>query len=92
MEKALYAIDELTEELVMAVALVRPPKSVLDLEVKSVRKKWKDKRFAAAANRAKIEQGAQMLNMEFTDLFSAGIMRMREVATAIELQGKEEKI
>ncbi|MCD5417959.1 HDIG domain-containing protein [Candidatus Bipolaricaulota bacterium] len=90
MEKVLYAIDELTG-LVMAVALVRPSRSVLDLEAKSVRKKWKDKRFAAGANRAIIEQGAQMLEMELTDLFSEVIMGMREVAAAIGLQGEGEK-
>lgn len=90
MEKVLYAIDELTG-LVTAVALVRPSRSVLDLEVKSVRKKWKDKRFAAGANRVIIEQGAQMLEMELTDLFSEVIMGMREVAAAIGLQGEGEK-
>ncbi|HBR10090.1 TPA: hydrolase [Candidatus Acetothermia bacterium] len=90
MEKVLYAIDELTG-LVTAVALVRPSRSVLDLEAKSVRKKWKDKRFAAGANRAIIEQGAQMLEMELTDLFSEVIMGMREVAAAIGLQGEGEK-
>lgn len=90
MEKVLYAIDELTG-LVTAVALVRPSRSLLDLEAKSVRKKWKDKRFAAGANRAIIEQGAQMLEIELTDLFNEVIMGMREVAAAIGLQGKGEK-
>lgn len=90
MEKVLYAIDELTG-LVTAVALVRPSRSLLDLEAKSVRKKWKDKRFAAGANRAVIEQGAQMLEIELTDLFNEVIMGMREVAAAIGLQGKGEK-
>jgi predicted hydrolase (HD superfamily) len=86
MEKVLYAIDELTG-LVTAVALVRPSRSVLDMKVKSVSKKWKDKSFAAGANRAVIEQGAQMLGMELKDLFEDVIMGMREVAEAIDLAG-----
>ena len=86
MEKVLYAIDELTG-LVTAVALVRPSHSVLDMKVKSVNKKWKDKRFAAGANREVIEQGAQMLGMELKDLFEDVIMGMREVAEAIGLAG-----
>ncbi|RLC63149.1 MAG: hydrolase, partial [Chloroflexi bacterium] len=63
MEKTLYAIDELTG-LVTAVALIRPSKSVADLEAKSVMKKWKDKAFAAGVNRSVIEQGTAMLGME----------------------------
>jgi len=86
MEKVLYAIDELTG-LVTAVALVRPSHSVLDMEVKSVSKKWKDKSFAAGANREVIEQGAQMLEMELKDLFEDVIMGMRGVAEAIGLAG-----
>ena len=86
MEKVLYAIDELTG-LVTAVALVRPSHSVLDMKVKSVSKKWKDKRFAAGANREVIEQGAQMLGMELKDLFEDVIMGMRGVAEAIGLAG-----
>jgi len=86
MEKVLYAIDELTG-LVTAVALVRPSHSVLDMKVKSVSKKWKDKRFAAGANREVIEQGAQMLEMELKDLFEDVIMGMRGVAEAIGLAG-----
>ncbi len=86
MEKVLYAIDELTG-LVTAVALMRPSHSVLDMKVKSVSKKWKDKSFAAGANREVIEQGAQMLGMELKDLFEDVIMGMREVAEAIGLAG-----
>ena len=86
MEKILYAIDELTG-LVTAVALVRPSHSVLDMKVKSVNKKWKDKRFAAGANREVIEQGTQMLGMELKDLFEDVIMGMRGVADAIGLAG-----
>jgi putative nucleotidyltransferase with HDIG domain len=86
MEKVLYAIDELTG-LVTAVALVRPSKSVLDMKAKSVAKKWKDKSFAAGANREVIQKGAQMLGMELGDLFTDVIMGMREVAEAIGLKG-----
>jgi putative nucleotidyltransferase with HDIG domain len=86
MEKVLYAIDELTG-LVTAVALVRPSHSVLDMKVKSVSKKWKDKSFAAGANREVIEQGTQMLGMELKDLFEDVIMGMRGVADAIGLAG-----
>jgi putative nucleotidyltransferase with HDIG domain len=86
MEKILYAIDELTG-LVVAVALVRPSRSVLDMKVKSVAKKWKDKSFAAGANRDVIQKGAEMLGLELSDLFEEVIMGMREVAEAIGLAG-----
>ncbi len=86
MEKVLYAIDELTG-LVTAVALVRPSRSVLDMKPKSVAKKWKDKSFAAGANREVIQKGAEMLGMELKDLFEDVIMGMREVADQIGLTG-----
>lgn len=86
MEKVLYAIDELTG-LIVATALVRPSKSVLDMKVKSLKKKWKDKSFAAGVNREVIQNGAQMLGVELDDLFSDTIMAMREVAEAIDLKG-----
>lgn len=86
MEKVLYAIDELTG-LIVATALVRPSRSVLDMKVKSVKKKWKDKSFAAGVNREVIQNGAQMLGVELDDLFSDTIMAMREVAEAIDLKG-----
>jgi putative nucleotidyltransferase with HDIG domain len=86
MEKVLYAIDELTG-LVTAVALVRPSKSVLDMKVKSVNKKWKDKSFAAGANREIIQKGADMLGVELSELFEDVITGMREVAEAIGLKG-----
>jgi len=87
MEKILYAIDELTG-LVATAALVRPSKSVMDLEPKSVRKKWKNKAFAAKINREVIQKGAEMLGMELSDLFRETIAGMREVAEEIELKGK----
>jgi len=86
LEKVLYAIDELTG-LVVTTALVRPSKSVLDVKTKSVKKKWKDKRFAAGVDRSIIENGAQMLGVELTDLITDTIMGMQEVAEEIGLSG-----
>jgi predicted hydrolase (HD superfamily) len=86
MEKVLYTIDELTG-LVTATALVRPSKSVLDTEVKSVKKKWGQKQFAAGVSREVIEKGAAMLGMELTDIMSEVILGMREVAAQIGLEG-----
>ncbi|MFT5700709.1 MAG: putative hydrolase (HD superfamily) [Desulforhopalus sp.] len=86
MEKVLYAIDELTG-LVATTALVRPSKSVLDLTPKSVKKKWKDKRFAAGVDRSIIERGAEMLDVQVTDLILDTIMGMQEVAEQIGLKG-----
>ena len=86
LEKVLYAIDELTG-LVVTTALVRPSKSVMDVKVKSVKKKWKDKRFAAGVDRSIIEKGARMLGMELTDLLADTIAGMQEVAEALGLTG-----
>jgi putative nucleotidyltransferase with HDIG domain len=84
MEKTLYAVDELTG-LITAVAIIRPSKSVTDLEVKSVMKKWKDKSFAAGVNRSVIEKGTAMLRVELRELVTDVIMGMREVADRIGL-------
>jgi putative nucleotidyltransferase with HDIG domain len=86
MEKVLYAVDELTG-LVVTTALVRPSKSVMDTEPKSIKKKWKDKRFAAGVDRSIIERGVDMLGIELTDLIRDTIMGMREVAEEIGLKG-----
>jgi len=86
LEKTLYAVDELTG-FIVASALVRPTRSVMDLKAKSVKKKWKDKRFAAGVDRSIVERGAEMLGMEFTDLVTGTIMGMREVADDIGLRG-----
>jgi putative nucleotidyltransferase with HDIG domain len=86
LEKVLYAIDELTG-LVATTALVRPSKSVLDTTAKSVKKKWKDKRFAAGVDRSVIEKGAEMLGVDLTELITDTIMGMREVADDIGLKG-----
>jgi len=84
LEKVLYAIDELTG-LVVTTALVRPSKSVMDLKAKSVKKKWKDKRFAAGVDRSIIQNGAEMLGMQISDLINGTIMGMRDVAVEIGL-------
>jgi len=84
MEKTLYAVDELTG-LITAVAIIRPSKSVTDLEVKSVMKKWKDKSFAAGVNRSVIEKGTVLLGVELRGLITDVIMGMREVADRIGL-------
>ena len=76
MEKVLYAVDELTG-LIGAVALMRPSKSVQDLEVSSVRKKFKDKKFAAGCSREVISQGAEMLGRELDYLIEQTILAMR---------------
>ena len=86
LEKVLYAIDELTG-LVVTTALVRPSKSVMDVKTKSVKKKWKDKRFAAGVDRSIIEKGAQMLGVEIAELIADTITGMQEVAEEIGLKG-----
>jgi len=86
MEKVLYAIDELTG-LVVTTALVRPSKSVMDVKPKSVKKKWKDKRFAAGVDRSIIENGAKMLGVEISELIIDTIAGMQEVAEEIGLKG-----
>ena len=84
MEKVLYTIDELTG-LITAAALMRPSKSVMDIELKSVKKKYKDKRFAAGVNRQVIEDGAQMLGMPLDEVTTETILGMREVHDQIGL-------
>ena len=86
LEKTLFAIDELTG-LVTTSALVRPSKSVLDMESRSVRKKWTDKKFAAGVDRSVIERGAASLGVDLNDLITDTIMGMREVAEEIGLKG-----
>ena len=86
MEKILYTTDELTG-LITATALMRPSKSILDMEVKSVKNKWKDKRFAAGVNREVIEEGTKKLGIELPALIQDTIFGMREVAEQIGLKG-----
>ena len=78
MEKVLYATDELTG-LIGAVAIMRPSKSVDDLELKSVKKKYKNAKFAAGCSREVIEKGAEMLGWTLDDLISDTIIAMREI-------------
>lgn len=86
MEKVLYTIDELTG-LIVATALVRPSKSVLDVEVKSVKKKWKQSSFAAGVNRSVIENGAKMLGMDLDTVIAETIKGMQKIADKIGLKG-----
>jgi putative nucleotidyltransferase with HDIG domain len=86
MEKILYTIDELTG-LITATALMRPSKSILDMELKSVKKKWKQKSFAAGVNREIIEEGAKKLEMDLDYIMEETIKAMQGVAEDIDLKG-----
>jgi putative nucleotidyltransferase with HDIG domain len=85
MEKVLYATDELTG-LVVTSVLVRPDKDLHQLKVKSVMKKWKDKRFAAGVDRDIIQGGANMLGLELQELIEETIEAMKKVAGELGLQ------
>ena len=87
MEWVLFTIDELTG-LIAATALMRPNKSVLDLELKSVKKKWKQKSFAAGVNRDIIAQGAEKLGLELDYIIEETIRGMQTVAESIGLKGE----
>jgi putative nucleotidyltransferase with HDIG domain len=87
MEKALYAVDELTG-LIVAVALVRPTKSILDVTVESVKKKWKEKSFAAGVKREDIERGAQELGVPLDEHISIVLEAMKGIASELGLAGK----
>ncbi len=91
MEKALFACDEITG-LVTAVALVRPSRSLMDLEAKSVKKKWKDRAFAAGANREEIEQGAREFGMDLWEHVDNVIIAMRRIAPLLGLDGKSQTL
>ena len=90
MEKALFACDEVTG-LITAVALVRPSKALYDLKVKSVKKKWKDKSFAAGANREEMEQGAEELGIDLWEHVGNVIQAMDAIAGDLDLAGSPEK-
>ena len=77
MEKILFATDELTG-LIWAAAKMRPSKSVQDMELSSIKKKIKDKKFAAGCSRETIKQGAEMLGWELDELLEKTIIAMRE--------------
>ena len=94
MEKVLYAADELTG-LIGAAALMRPSKSVQDMEVKSVKKKYKSANFAAGCSREVIQHGADMLGWDLNDLIQKTIYAMRsceaEIQEAMEKEGFEKE-
>lgn len=88
MEKALYACDEITG-LITAVALVRPSRALYDLKAKSVKKKWKDKSFAAGANREEMEKGATELGIDLWEHVTNVINAMNSIADDLELAGSK---
>ncbi len=90
MEKTLFACDELTG-LITAVALVRPSKALYDLKPKSVKNKWKDRSFAAGANREEMVQGAEELGIELWEHVANVIEAMNAIADDLELAGSPEK-
>jgi len=88
MEKALFACDEITG-LITATALVRPSRSIMDMQAKSVKKKWKDRSFAAGANRKEMEQGALEFGVDLWEHVDNVIMAMRRIAPQLGLAGLE---
>ena len=88
MEKVLFAVDELTG-LIWAAALMRPSKSTMDMEVSSVKKKFKDKRFAAGCSRDVIRTGAERLGWELNDVFGKTILAMRSCEEQVQNEMKE---
>ena len=83
MEKILFAADELTG-LIWAAALMRPSRSVMDMEVKSIKKKFKDKRFAAGCSREIIQRGADMLGWDLNELFEKTLEAMRSCEADVQ--------
>jgi putative nucleotidyltransferase with HDIG domain len=87
MEKTLWAVDELTG-LITAVALVRPSKSIHDVKIKSIRKKWKDKAFAAAVDRQEIEEAAATLGVDLWEHVGVVLEAMQGIAGELGLEGE----
>lgn len=87
MDRVLYACDELTG-LIIAVALVRPSKDVRDVSVKSVKKKWKEKSFAAGVNREDIERGAEDLGVDLWEHVGLVLEAMQRIAAELDLDGR----
>ena len=87
MQKTLVAVDELTG-FIIAVALVRPSKSILDVKLKSIKKKWKDKTFAAPVNRAEIEHAAETLEVPLDEHITLVLEAMKEAAELLGLVGE----
>ena len=90
MEKILFATDELTG-LIWAAAKMRPSKSTKDMEVSSLKKKFKDKKFAAGCSRDVIKQGAEMLGWELDKLFEDTILAMRDCEDYVQEEMNEIK-
>lgn len=86
LEKSLYAVDELTG-LIMAAALVRPSKSLLDVQVSSVKKKWKDRAFAAGAKREDMEKGAALLGIPLEEHIGVVLAALQGIAATLGLEG-----
>ena len=87
MKQALFASDELTG-LITAVALVRPSKDIRDVKVKSVKKKWKDRAFAAGVNREDVEQGAELLGIDVWEHVGTVLEAMKGIAEDLGLDGR----
>lgn len=87
LERTLYAVDDLTG-LITAVALVRPSKDIRDVEVSSVKKKWKDRAFAAGAHRESIEEGAAAIGMELWEHVGVVLAAMQAIAAELALDGR----
>ena len=85
-EKTLFAVDELTG-LITAVALVRPSKDIRDVKSRSIKKKWRDKSFAAGVNRADVEEGAADLGVELSDHIAVVLEAMQGIAGDLGLAG-----
>ena len=87
LRQALFAVDELTG-LIIAVALVRPSKNIADVKTRSVKKKWKDRSFAAGANRQDIEEGAAALGVELSEHILVVLEALQGIAAELELDGR----
>lgn len=86
LEKTLYTIDELTG-FITATALVRPSKSIMDVKIKSVKRTWKTKNFAAGCHRETIDKGAEMLGIERGELIEDVLIAMQGIAEDLGLKG-----
>lgn len=89
LEKTIFAVDELTG-LIIATALVRPSQSILDVKVSSIKKKWKDRAFAAGVKREDVEKGAAMLGIELSEHISVVLEAMKDIAAELGLVGNPE--
>ena len=87
MEKTLFACDELTG-LIQATALVRPSKNIAEVKIKSIKKKWKDKRFAAGVHREDVQQGVDELGVELWEHTQRVLESMQGIATELGVDGQ----